>query len=177
MRSIKRFLCILSLLCLDLVHLSADTRALSGRLGFGMNGLLPITGEYGVLGLVLDSRFGGTASYTPFELGTAHVGIEVGAWLAYLPIPDNPILMLESPIAVDAVFDLGAPFALESGVGYCLMVGKGAQTELTHAATLNVRLRSSWWFLECGGYLPIFSDGQAVDGLSMVPHLAMGWQF
>lgn len=149
---------------------------LSGGVGIGIDGLLPLWGGYGLVGIALDMRVGGYVSYAPMRLGDVGVGAELGAWALVLPLPDRVLVMVELPAYLSAAFPLGERRTLSALAGYCLFVGSAESTQLTHCGALGARLGMESAFLEAGAFIPVASSGGSAMSLAVIPHIAFGWR-
>lgn len=149
---------------------------LSGGLGMAVNGILPLTGEYGLLGLALDLRAGGYLNYSPLAIGNAGLGIEAAAWVFALPLPGSFFFMAEAPVFLAARIPLAPALEIIPQLGYCAMIGVGQSAELTHCAAAGARLVFGGHFAELGAYTPVVSDGEAVTETRILPHAAFGWR-
>lgn len=154
----------------------AEGSGLEAGLGLGVDGILPVTGDYGLLGLVMDLRAGGYVGYSPFAVGNAALGLEIGAWAFALPLGERPLVMAEIPAYLTARFPIGDRSSFTAQAGYCLMLGVGEDVELTHCAALGARFLFGRHFAEAGAFAPLASSEGGAVSFALLPHAAFGWR-
>lgn len=146
------------------------TARFSGGVGIGATGIVPPTMGWTLT--LFNLRAGGYTRILFADLGTSSLGLEAGTWIFCLPVGTG-ITFLEIPISLAWQFSPSSNQLLVPSLGYCLILGMGESTQISHSISAGLRWESKNFFCEGALYAPLARDNQWYP----FPHLAAGWKF